>query len=99
MGGLLQNDISYDEHYSIMSDKHPIPLWAYVILAAILLRLINYFGAVNNLAYILITAGCLILGFLLGVFLQGTEAPDDAKGFGVKLLFLGFVLLMLYFIG
>ncbi|NOX71604.1 MAG: hypothetical protein GXO64_02805 [Candidatus Micrarchaeota archaeon] len=80
-----------------MGDEKEIPfpwLWISLIIVAVFVSL-NFLGVVNNLAYILITAGFLITGFILGVFLQGSGA--EKTDFGLKLLFIGILLLLAYF--
>jgi len=70
------------------------------LIIAFLLAALNYFQILNNLAYILITAGFLILGFLMGIFLQGAYSTKgmDLTGFGLKLLIIGIIMLILYFL-
>jgi hypothetical protein len=69
------------------------------ILIGLALKVLNYFKFINNLMYILITAGFLIIGFILGILLQGAyEKDDNLAGFGFKMLFIGIVMLVLYFI-
>ncbi|MBN2101457.1 MAG: hypothetical protein JW716_01135 [Candidatus Aenigmarchaeota archaeon] len=77
--------------------------WFIVTLAiALFLAVLNYFQILNNLAYIIITAGFLIIGFLLGIFLQGAYTSGkkgfDLTGFGIKMLIIGIIMLILYFL-
>lgn len=68
------------------------------LIIALFLGFLNFLNVLNNLAYILITAGFLILGFLLGIFLQGTDSPDESKSLGLKMLLIGIIMLILYFL-
>ncbi len=81
-----------------MADEGGIPfLWLIVTIIIVgLVASLNFFGVINNLAYILITAGFLIIGFLLGIFLQGSGG--EMTGFGLKMLLIGILLLIIYFL-
>ena len=70
------------------------------LLIALLLALLNFFQILNNLAYIIITAGFIIIGFLIGIFLQGAYSSKgmDLTGFGLKMLLIGIIMLILYFL-
>ena len=74
--------------------------WFIITLAiALFLAVLNLFQVLNNLAYILITAGFLIIGFLIGIFLQGAYSDKfDLTGFGLKMLMIGIIMLILYFL-